>query len=45
MTGILHLLDRVGQSLALLEQRCADLEAENAHLRQQLATTVDGPTA
>ena len=37
MNGLLHLLERTGQSLALLEQRCAELEAENAQLRQALA--------
>ena len=44
MNGLLHLLERTGQSLALLEQRCAELEAENAHLHQQLAAanTTDG---
>ena len=36
MDGILHILDRVGQSLALLERRCAELETENAQLRQAL---------
>jgi Trp operon repressor len=36
MDGVLHILNRLGQSIALLERRVAELETENAQLRQAL---------
>lgn len=37
MNGVLIMLDQAGTAIAQLQQRVAELEAENAELREQLA--------